>query len=696
MRGTVFSRLRLGAKRLLRDQRGNAFMLTAAAIVPVIGIVGSGVDVGRAYMAQLRLQQACDAGVLAGRRAMAAGQYNAAATAQADKMFAANFPSEIYGTTSSDFTTQPLGLTDVSGEATATLPTAMMFMFGTDEFQLSAECAAKLEISNTDVMLVLDVTGSMDSNTALLDENGDGKPDDADGDGKPDPAVKRIEALKTAAMVFFDTLTTADMGDGRLRFGIVPYSSSVNVGKVLKDKDPSWLSDHMLVPSRTPIMKMTWTGSTVPNGAKTGTTAETAWADLIPITGFTSSTACGALTVPADSRATSLTTINANKGAYFVDKDEVRRFVDDTGTKHSYYNYRYNWDSAKSRCVLQRRTVSFTHTAVAKPTAAFRTRYRYEDRVFDVSGTKTSYTLTTDTGDSGADKTYTWKGCVMERRTSPFGATTTAPSTALDMDIDSKPTSAEETKWQILIPEVAFSRARSTGSKPTFTKPSNISPTGIFAVDKQVLTIESAYVDAETGELGSWQNYSRSSKNGWGVCPAPVMKLTTMTSADRATFKSNIDALQPLGGTYHDAGMVWGVRLMSPIGLFADENAEAANKRPISRHIIFMTDGAMAANMGNLGFQGNEHLMQRVSGSIDMSDADLTLRHNNRFTQLCAKAKDKDHNITIWVIGFGTALNPELTNCSSSGKAYQTGSAVRLKQIFQSIAGQISRLRLSQ
>ena len=67
MRGTILNGLRAGASKLLRDQRGNAMMLTAAAIIPVIGIVGSAVDIGRAYMAQLRLQQACDAGVLAGR-----------------------------------------------------------------------------------------------------------------------------------------------------------------------------------------------------------------------------------------------------------------------------------------------------------------------------------------------------------------------------------------------------------------------------------------------------------------------------------------------------------------------------------------------------------------------------------------------------------------------------------------------------
>src|SRR3546814_3785997 len=79
------------------DQRGNAFMLTAAAVVPLIGIVGSAVDIGRAYMTQLRLQQACDAGVLAGRRSMAGGTYTDAAEAEANKMFNLHFPAGIYG-----------------------------------------------------------------------------------------------------------------------------------------------------------------------------------------------------------------------------------------------------------------------------------------------------------------------------------------------------------------------------------------------------------------------------------------------------------------------------------------------------------------------------------------------------------------------------------------------------------------------
>src|SRR3546814_3783798 len=86
----------------------------------------------------------------------------------------------------------------------------------------------------------------------------------------------------------------------------------------------------------------------------------------------------------------------------------------------------------------------------------------------------------------------------------------------------------------------------------------------------------------------------------------------------------------------HDVGMVWGARLLSPTGLFTDENATAPNERPISRHIVFMTDGEMAPNVPNLTSQGYEYLMQRVSGSFDTSNGELEDRLNNRFGQFAA------------------------------------------------------------
>ena len=654
MRGTVLSRVRLGAKKLLRDQGGNAFMLTAAAIVPVIGIVGSGIDIGRGYMAQLRLQQACDAGVLAGRRYMGASSYGDEAAGEALKMFNFNYRDGIYGSDSIHFESEPEGKTDVVGTATARLPTSIMFIFGVSEFNLTANCAAKLEISNTDVMLVLDVTGSMTSITT---------------DGKT-----RMTGLKDASMVFFDTLTKAEKGDGRLRIGMVPYSSTANVGKILVAENPDWVSDFTILPSRSPVTRYNWSGTNPPSSVTTGTTTNGSWSDFLPVSGFTSNASCSGLTPPADTKPALVGAQDINKTARIVDKDGNRLSVTVAGSQHRYYNYRYQYNSGNSTCWLQRRTVTFDHTASPAPSStAFYNQYRYEDRVFNVSSMKSGGTITVDTGNSGADRTVSWSGCVLERRTTPFGATSTAPSTALDMDVDMVP-SDENSRWRVLIPELSYHRAVNL----------NTTPSG-----SGVRTVASGSVSG-----GDWQAYEYHWPNGWGVCPAEAFKLTEMDEDDRAYFKGKIDALQPVGGTYHDSGMVWGVRLLSPTGLFADENATAPNERPISRHIIFMTDGEMAPNWQNLTAQGYEYLMQRISGSATTDNGGLKDRHNNRFLQLCSAAKSR--NITIWVIGFGTSLNNELTTCATPSKAYQTSSADQLKKIFASIAGQISRLRLSQ
>ncbi len=653
MRGTLISRMRLGAMKLLRDQGGNAMMLTAAAIVPVVGIVGSGIDIGRGYMAQLRLQQACDAGVLAGRRYMGANAYTDEAEAEAAKMFDFNYPAGLYGSTAVSFSSEPDGTSDVIGTATSRLPTSIMHIFGYKKFDLTANCAAKLEISNTDVMLVLDVTGSMTTTTS---------------DGK-----SRINGLKEASMVFFDTLTQAEKGDGRLRIGMVPYSSTANVGQILRAKNATWLSNFTLLPSRSPVTRYNWSPTNPPSSVTTGTTTNGAWEDFLPISGFTSTSACSAVVPPADTMPALVGAQDINKTARIVDKDGNRLSVTVAGTQHRYYNYRYNYNTFSSTCWLQRRTVTFDHAASPAPSStAFYNQYRYEDRVFDVSAMKAGNSITVDTGNSGANRTVSWSGCVLERRTTSFGATTTAPSSALDMDVDMVPTD-ENSRWRILIPELSYHRASNLGNAPTGTG---------------VRTVNSGDVSGD-----SWQNYEHHWGNGWGVCPAEAFKLTELDTGDRTWFQGKINALQPVGGTYHDAGMVWGVRLLSPTGILADENATAPNDRPISRHIIFMTDGDMAPNWNNLTTQGYEYLMQRISGTNTTDNDELKSRHNNRFLQLCAAAKQR--NITIWVIGFGTALNTQLTTCATPGKAYQTGSAAQLKTIFASIAGQISRLRLS-
>src|SRR5690606_40200961 len=55
-------------RRLCSDTAGNTLAIVAAALIPITAMIGSGLDLSRAYMAKRRLQSACDAASLAAGR----------------------------------------------------------------------------------------------------------------------------------------------------------------------------------------------------------------------------------------------------------------------------------------------------------------------------------------------------------------------------------------------------------------------------------------------------------------------------------------------------------------------------------------------------------------------------------------------------------------------------------------------------
>ena len=191
--------------KALRDHTGgNVLAIAAASVLPLLAIVGGTVDMSRAYMAQAQLQSACDAGVLAGRRASGrSGKYETDEKKKANRMFNANFEPAKLSVTQSNFTTRRETNEDISGAATAILPTMIMGVFAYDKFNLSVDCRAELQISNTDVMFVLDTTGSM--------------------------AGAPLEGLKNAVRDFHSTMASSVVApETRIRYGFVPYAHTVN------------------------------------------------------------------------------------------------------------------------------------------------------------------------------------------------------------------------------------------------------------------------------------------------------------------------------------------------------------------------------------------------------------------------------------------------------------------------------------
>ena len=86
-----------------------------------------------------------------------------------------------------------------------------------------------------------------------------------------------------------------------------------------------------------------------------------------------------------------------------------------------------------------------------------------------------------------------------------------------------------------------------------------------------------------------------------GAClTTQARKLATYNSeAGALSFRNYVNSFAATGNTYHDFGLLWGARLMSPTGIFADENATTEAGAEIQRHMVFMTDGGSASDIDN-------------------------------------------------------------------------------------------------
>lgn len=615
-----------GFTALTRDTRGNVLPLAAIGMLLSAALVGGGIDMSRAYRVQNRLQSACDAGVLAGRRAVGSNGFNQAAQTQAGNYFKTNFNDSSLETTNTVFTpsTNDNGQT-IKGAATTRLNLAVMKIFGFQRFDLSVNCQASMGVGNSDVIMVLDTTGSM---------------------GWALGSSTRIAALQTAMKNFYTTVKNSTSGtNARIRYGFVPFSSSVNVGKLLIDKNPSYIVTNYDVQSREQVKK--WVSSSVteseykndvsgaPVPYSSGYNKESSckknlsdddWVNNGPLQTFPPNT----ITSNDNQVVTTTTTVQPMKRTYRLC---IKNSSDDQWYRNSYDRTRdlYTYKTTTSNHVFD--------------------YWMYKKVTYDVTAYKAFQSVSTETGSNGSTVSSTWKGCIEERDTlsestfsySTIGGITPATN---DLDIDSAPTTEDETKWKPMWPEVAFRR---NGLNPSST------------------------------------GYSVSS-----ACPYKAQLLTAMTQGE---FNAYADALVPEGSTYLDIGMTWGGRLLSPTGIFQDNvNVVPSNGGEVSRHLIFMSDGDMDPNQTSQSAWGIEFLDRRVTD--DGSDSQDKSRHLSRFQALCSAIKAK--GIRVWTISFTTGVSSALQTCASSNSAFNADDAAQLDAAFQEIAKQVGELRIIQ
>mgnify|MGYP003673625825 CR=1 FL=1 len=686
----MFDRTRTkSARSFLQELRsntaGNTLAMAAMALFPLAAIIGGGVDVSRIYLVQTRLQQACDAGALAGRRQMAGGYWaanNNAANTAALNMFRANFDTNAYSSYDNTVAFSENAGT-VTGTATVKLDMAVMQMFGYGTKDVTVVCDASMAIPNTDVMFVLDTTGSMncpDTGSNYCGNNGNVEASNA-----------RIRGLRSAVKCFYETLAKRDSDEdcgstpapgsentAHLRFGFVPYSTNVNVGKLLPN---DFLADNWTYQSREAMTRLenvlvdyqagtpyVYDSTFYYDGGWSGrSTVETHY-------NVRNKNACNSLQ-PDDYDEMS----GNESGRFWEDswmsggEQILRWYTDETGTR---YDYSIQYSSRRDRCriklrtrsLLQRREYRQVNTPVYEQQQVF-SHYDYKPVTFDISGLKAGGSTWNDSvdlpvGDQGLDTGVSWDGCIEERKTVRTNDFDPIPTNAYDLDIDRMPTSADpDTQWGPVLEEAVWGRYSGYNNSRTTS------------------TVSSSY------------NLSR---NFSYFCANEARKLQRWDTP--ADFDSYLDSLDAIGSTYHDIGLIWGARLLSPTGIFASENATTDNGGAIDRHLIFMTDGDTVTSNSQYSSYGVEwYDRRRTSSSSAPSSSDLTTQVNKRFLAMCTAIKNK--NITLWVVSFGNGVSSSsitnLQNCATPGKFYNAANSAELLNNFRTIANDISQLRLT-
>lgn len=465
-------------------------LLMAAAMIPLAGMIGSGLDLSRAYLVRAKLQSACDASALATRRAMGSAAIDQYAIGEGNKFFNFNFPAGTMGTgpVSVGIGTQPPNTSTVLVQAATSVPTSVMRLFGYETIPVDVECSADQDYVNNDVMLVLDVTGSMN---CMAGTRCDYSPSEQSG--------SRLSRLRNATASLYRALQGAT--GVRTRYGFMPYSMTVNVGRSLQ---PGWLRE----PS-------------------------------------------------------------------------------------SYWQ--------QSRGIWSLTPVSHTPSWLSN----------------------------------------TWGGCLEERSTisQGTGAPIRISGDVAEADIDSVSTSVPSLQWQ--------------------------------PYDEE----------ATQGETGYFPNLTT-------FCPAPASRLNVYTS--ESAFQSQVNAsLTRVGGyTNHDLGMMWGMRFLSSTGMFSADNPGMFNQIRVERHIVFLTDGVMTADLNNYSAFGIPQREDRMTGG-----GSLVQKHQTRFLNACNRARQM--GMTIWVIALDVQAPDSIRPCASGNDRFFISDGSDLDQVFSLIGRGIGRLRMT-
>ena len=169
----------------------------------MILVAGLGVDLMRNEMARTKLQNTIDRAVLAAADLDQTFAPQAVVNDYFDKAGVKSYLSEVTVSEGLNFRT-------VRAKADATTPTQFMSLMGVNTLTSPAKTGAEERISNVEISLVLDISGSMGRNS-------------------------RIQNMRTAAKAFVDQVIRTETDD-LISVSLVPYTAQTNAGKAIFDE----------------------------------------------------------------------------------------------------------------------------------------------------------------------------------------------------------------------------------------------------------------------------------------------------------------------------------------------------------------------------------------------------------------------------------------------------------------------------
>jgi Flp pilus assembly protein TadG len=207
------------ARRLGADRKGTTALIFSLTTIPVVAVVGGGVDMGRAMNLRAEMQGVLDSAVLSGGRQFQLTNSDTAAKTMVANSFNAafNIPSQHFANPVLTVNTVDLTNLLITAKATADVPTPFLALVGVPTLSFTVTSQSGLTVGgpnndkNIEVSMMLDITGSMS---------------DPAGGG-----LSKLAAAKLAAKDLVNiVIPTNYSGQQTSRIALVPFSQYVNVG----------------------------------------------------------------------------------------------------------------------------------------------------------------------------------------------------------------------------------------------------------------------------------------------------------------------------------------------------------------------------------------------------------------------------------------------------------------------------------